>query len=206
VPPDAVDRLEEALDRTPTAGIAGPVVLSRSEPDRIASLGMSYSPASGRMRHRGNGDVFEHRPPPDRLVDGVSGCLMMVEKDVLDTIGLFDEDYFFSFEDLDFCLRAKHAGFATVLAGRASVYHEGGQSLGAASPRRFYYAARNHLLLGRRATPAAGPLAAFGRGSSILALNVAHAVVSRGGSLAARLGAVAHGTRDYIAGRFGSGL
>src|SRR4029077_5641489 len=41
VPPDCVERLHYCLETTPTAGIAGPVVLSRSEPDRIASLGMS---------------------------------------------------------------------------------------------------------------------------------------------------------------------
>jgi hypothetical protein len=39
--------------------------------------------------------------------------------------------------------------------------------------------------------------------ASIVMLNVAHAVRTSGGSLPARLGAVARGTRDYFAGRFG---
>jgi hypothetical protein len=204
VPPDTVDHLERCLDTTPAAGIAGPVVLARSEPDRIASLGMSYAPSTGRMRHRGNGAMAGPDQPASRIVDGVSGCLMLVNGDVFDAVGLFDEEYFFSFEDLDFCLKARRAGFATVLAGRANVYHEGGQSLGATSPRRFYFAARNHLLLARRAEPSAGRFRSWARTCSIVMLNLAHAVVSPGGSLPARLGAAASGTRDYLAGRFGS--
>jgi GT2 family glycosyltransferase/glycosyltransferase involved in cell wall biosynthesis len=206
VPPDAVEQLDRCLDTTPDAGIAGPVVLARSEPDRIASLGMSYAPSTGRMRHRGYGAPSRPDQPEARLVDGVSGCLMLVTRDVFDAVGIFDEEYFFSFEDLDFCLKARRAGFATVLAGRATVYHEGGQSLGATSPRRFYFAARNHLLLARRAEPAAGRFRSWSRTCSIVMLNLAHAVVSRGGSLPARLGAAASGTRDYLAGRFGAEL
>src|SRR4029077_10835849 len=105
----------------------------------------------------------------------------------------FDEQYFFTFEDLDFCLKARRAGFTTILAGEAVVYHEGGQSLGARSPRRFYYAARNHLRLARQVHPSAGPFRVFGRTCSIVALNLAHAIVSAGGSLPVRIVAVARG-------------
>jgi GT2 family glycosyltransferase/glycosyltransferase involved in cell wall biosynthesis len=205
VPPDAVERLEACLDQAPRAGIAGPIVLARSAPDQIASLGMSYAPSTGRMRHGGYGTLFAGLSRPvDHVVDGVSGCLMLVTRDVFETVGLFDEDFFFSFEDLDFCLRARRAGFATMLAGRATVYHEGGQSLGASSPRRFYFAARNHLLLAKRAEPSVHPLRAWSRTSSIVALNLAHAISSRGGSMRARFGAAATGALDYFRGRFGA--
>src|SRR6185295_12171966 len=107
------------------AGIVGPVVLARSEPDRIASIGISYAPSTGRMRHRDAGKPMGDRQLPARgPVDGVSGCLMLITRDVFEAIGLFDEDYFFSFEDLDFCLRARRAGFTTVLATSAVTYHE----------------------------------------------------------------------------------
>jgi GT2 family glycosyltransferase/glycosyltransferase involved in cell wall biosynthesis len=205
VPPDCLARLEQSFDAVSHAGIAGPVVLARSEPDRVASLGISYAPVSGRMRHCAFGArVAELELPAGRAVDGVSGCLMLVKREVFEAVGLLDEEYFFSFEDLDFCLKARRAGFATVLAGSAAVYHEGGRSMGANTPRRLYFAARNHLLLARRNDPSAGRLASLCRGCSIVLLNLAHAVRSRGGSLPARLGAVARGTRDYAAGRFGA--
>ena len=206
VPPDCVTHLEQCLDRIPEAGIAGPVVLARSDPDRVASLGMSYARLSGRMRHRGAGTRLGGLElPVGRAVDGVSGCLMLVEREVFEAIGLLDEDYFFGFEDLDFCLKARRTGFATVLSGSATVYHEGSRSIGADTPRRLYFAARNHLLLARRIDPPAGRLAFLGRASWIVLLNLAHAVRSNGGSLPARLAAVGEGVRDYAAGRFGIG-
>jgi len=207
VPPDAVEHLEHALESGPQVGIVGPVVLARSEPDRIATLGMSYAAATGRMRHRGTGDrASEHRAPADgEVVDAVSGCLMLIKSEVFEAVGLLDEQYFFTFEDLDLCLKAGRAGFTTVLAGQAVVYHEGGQSLGARSPKRFYYASRNHLRLARQADPSGGAFRALGRSCAIVALNLAHAVLSPGGSLTVRIAAVARGTRDYVTGRFGPG-
>ena len=129
---------------------------------------------------------------------------MLVNRAVFDAIGLFDPDYFFSFEDIDFCLRAHAAGFATVMSGSAVAYHEGSRSIGSRSPRRLYFAARGHLRLARRLNPAAGPLAAWPRAASIVALNLAHAIVSPGGTPVARVAAVVRGTRDYVAGRFGA--
>jgi GT2 family glycosyltransferase len=156
------------------------------------------------MRHAHVGEPIRDADlPAQEVVDGVSGCVMLVTREVFDRIGLLHEDYFFSFEDLDFCLAARRAGFATVVSALARVYHAGGQSIGPASARRLYFAARNHLLLTKRASPEFKGVASACRSCSVVALNVAHAVVSPGGSMPARLAAVARGTRDYIAGRFG---
>lgn len=207
VPPDCATRLEQGFKAVPDAGIAGPVVLARSEPGQVASLGMSYAPSSGRMRHRAVGTRVAalEELPAGRAVDGVSGCLMLVKREVFEAVGLLDEDYFFSFEDLAFCLKARRAGFATVLAGSATAYHEGGRSIGADTPGRLYFAARNHLLLAHRAEPSIGRFDFLWRTLSIVTLNLAHAARSSGGSLPARLRAAARGTRDYAAGRFGAG-
>ena len=207
VPPDCLEQLERALADRPNVGIVGPVVRIRSHPDHVASLGMSYVPWSGRMRHQGFGTTLDaptaEGPAPDRPIDAVSGCLMLVTREVFEKVGLLDEDYFFSFEDLDLCLRARHSGFASVLVGAASVYHEGARSVGPDSLDRLYYAARNHQLLAHRTAPGTNRLQAVGRGLSILGLNVAYGIKFRGGSLASRLAAVAQGTGDFLRGRFG---
>jgi hypothetical protein len=91
-----------------------------------------------------------------------------------------------------------------VLANEAQARHEGSRSIGADSPRRLYFAARNHLRLAARAAPS-GRAESIARGLAIVGFNAAHAIRARGGSLAARLGAVARGTRDHLAGRYGDG-
>ena len=206
VPPDCLAALRGALGTSPAAGIAVPCVMSRSSPDRVQSLGMRYSVATGRMRHLGFGKPRDAATlSVAKPIDGASACVMLVRTEVFDAVGLFDDEYFFSFEDLDFCLRARRAGYVTVLAGRAVAYHEGGRSIGATSARRLYFAARNHLRLAQRASPDAGRLKTVGRGMFIVGLNLAHAVRSPGRPFPIRVAAVARGTADYLRGRFGSG-
>jgi GT2 family glycosyltransferase/glycosyltransferase involved in cell wall biosynthesis len=206
VPPDCIGKLTDFLDASPDVGVVGPLLLSRSNPDRIASAGLSYSLRTGRMRQLHEGAPAGARQFGARIdVDAVSGCVMLVRRAVFDAIGLLDERFFYSFEDLDLCLRARAAGFRTALAGHAIAYHEGGASIGAAAAARLYFAARNHLLLAARVGPPGRTVASATRTATIVMLNAAHAVRVRSGSLPTRLQAVGRGVRDYALGRFGPG-
>lgn len=73
-------------------------------------------------------------PNDARTVDAVSGCLMLIARRVFERIGALDERYFFGFEDLDVCLRARAAGITTVVSP-ARAYHGRAQSLPARAPR-----------------------------------------------------------------------
>jgi N-acetylglucosaminyl-diphospho-decaprenol L-rhamnosyltransferase len=61
-------------------------------------------------------------------IDWVPGASMMVRPAVFDAIGGFDETYFLYFEETDFCLRAKKAGFPTWYVPESRVMHIAGQS------------------------------------------------------------------------------
>jgi len=201
VPPDALARLEDALAARPSLGIVGPLILARAHPSRVASCGMVYSPATGRMRHPdADRELAGLARPPILEIDGISGCVMLVRRDVFERIGLLTEDYFFSFEDLDFCLRARAAGFGSACVTGALAYHEGGGTIGPRSAARVYFATRNHLALAGRvggATPAAV------RTIAILGLNLAHVLTSPRVPRLGGLAAFARGARDHFAGRYG---
>ena len=200
---DCLGQMESILDDRPEAGIAGPLVLLRETPGRVASAGIRYNQRSGRMREMGSGMGMSESLAGSRVVDAVSGCLMMVKRDVLDAIGLLDDRFFFGFEDLDFCLRARAAGFSTVLVGDARAFHEGGRSIGRHSSRRWYFGARNHLLLASRPVAGERTGARAVRLSWVMALNVAHALTADAGFLPGRLAATFRGARDHCTGRYG---
>jgi hypothetical protein len=61
-------------------------------------------------------------------IDWGPGASMMIRRAVIDTIGGFDENYFLYFEETDFCLRAKRAGFSTWYVPESRVMHIVGQS------------------------------------------------------------------------------
>jgi GT2 family glycosyltransferase len=202
--PEALGALELALDDHPHLGIVGPVVVERGDPRIVQSLGMRYSPITGRMRHHGFGRQYDAQAIPAlREVDGVSGCAMLVRQTVFERIGLFFEDYFFGFEDLDLCLRARAAGFATACVGAAVVPHQGNASIGRASPQRIYYATRNHLLLATRVSPRGSSVLRRLRAASIASLNFAFVLTTRQIPAREGLSAFVRGLADYRSGRYG---
>lgn len=53
----------------------------------------------------------------------LSGCSMLIKKDVFKKIGLFDERYFLYYEDADLSYRARLAGFKLLLVPQTSIIH-----------------------------------------------------------------------------------
>lgn len=76
----------------------------------------------------------------EQQTDWICGASMMIRAAVLEAIGGLDEGYFLYFEETDFCLRARRAGFPTWYVPESRVMHVGGQSTGVternAAPKR----------------------------------------------------------------------
>jgi N-acetylglucosaminyl-diphospho-decaprenol L-rhamnosyltransferase len=70
-----------------------------------------------------------------QAVDWVSGASMMIRWRVIEEIGGFDENYFLYFEETDFCLRARKAGFSTWYVPESRVMHIAGQSTKVTAPK-----------------------------------------------------------------------
>jgi len=59
-----------------------------------------------------SGGLIQKKSPHQFVaVDFVSGSLIGFSKEVIQTIGLWSEDYFMYYEDVDYCVRAQKAGF-----------------------------------------------------------------------------------------------
>jgi GT2 family glycosyltransferase len=101
----------------------------------------------------GNGetDRGQWRTPLER--DFLTGCAVLLRREMLDDIGLFDEDTFSPayYEDSDLCWRARAAGWRLIMAPAAHLWHRGvGSSGGAGSPRERYLMARNSVRFFRK--------------------------------------------------------
>lgn len=61
-------------------------------------------------------------------VDIVSGCFLLVKRDLWNELGGFDERFFMYGEDADLCLRAKKLGYRPMITPDAEIIHYGGAS------------------------------------------------------------------------------
>ena len=199
-----LERLERRLDN-PAVGVVGPVLLNRHDPMTIDAAGLTFRRFSGRMKVRAAGRPYEaHELQKAAGPAAVMGCVMLVAREVFDRVGLLDEPYFFSFEDIDLCLRAAAAGWRTEVVEEAMAYHAGSLSIGPGSRRRIYYATRNHLRCARRVAPVPWPLG-LARAKLIAAFNLAHALRGGWGGPLSSLAAWSLGVWHHLKRRYGAG-
>lgn len=65
----------------------------------------------------------------ERQVDQPEGACLLVRKELFSQIGTFDEEFFMLFEEVDWCYRAKKAGWQIWFTPRAKVLHHLGQAI-----------------------------------------------------------------------------
>lgn len=98
-------------------------------------------------RHIGQGEIDEGQHNAVTDIDYVTGASLAVKRAVLDRIGLLDERFYPAFfEDIDFCWRARQAGWRVRYEPRAVALHDEASSTCHHWPSRHYYHYRNRLL------------------------------------------------------------
>jgi GT2 family glycosyltransferase len=100
--------------------------------------------------HQGVDEVDQGQYDHLKDTDFVSGCAMLIKKEVFKKIGLFDEDYFLYLEDVDFCWRTKQAGYKIFFVPLAKVWHVNAGSSEIGGPLHDYYLTRNRMLFGSK--------------------------------------------------------
>lgn len=99
-------------------------------------------------KHRGVDEVDCGQFDKFESTEYATGAAMFVKKEVFEKIGLLDEKYFMYYEDTDFCIRAKKAGFKILFVPNAVVYHKNAGSSSSGSHLQDYYITRNRLMFG----------------------------------------------------------
>lgn len=61
-------------------------------------------------------------------VGNVVGAFFLMNRDIIDSVGLLDEDFFFTVEDVDYCKRVHEAGLNVIYDPNNSIVHIGGLS------------------------------------------------------------------------------
>jgi GT2 family glycosyltransferase len=153
VEPNFLDILVTKFEVENKVGIVAPRINYYDEPEKIWSEGGKISPM------RGSGFAYSDKLDgevdiSDRFVSFVSGCCMLIKKDVFIKVGCFDENYFLYTEDTDLCFRVKKHGFNICVTPASKIYHKiSNSSKNRYSVLPLYYTTRNRLYFAKKNFP-----------------------------------------------------
>lgn len=109
--------------------------------------GGSYSTDSGFAAHYGYKQIDDGSYNKNLNVSFITGCLMLIPREIIEHVGLLDEEYFLYSEDTDYCCRVKNAGYDLIYCAKSIIYHKVSAATGDNSPMQQYYMLRNDLYL-----------------------------------------------------------
>ena len=124
---DWLEQLVSAMDAMPEASFAACRMLRYDPPHRIDSAGDRFSLLRGGGVNIGAGEPAENHDQPAWVFGACAGAALY-RRSLFADIGLFDEDFFLVFEDVDLSLRARVAGHRCLYVPEAVVYHKRGAS------------------------------------------------------------------------------
>lgn len=108
----ALNRLIEEAQKDKRLGVLSPIIY-KGKSKQIWFSGGRIDWLKMRAEHANNIKETQY----------ITGCAMLIRKDVFKKVGLLDEDFFLYYEDVDFSLRASRSGFKLKIVKDASVFH-----------------------------------------------------------------------------------
>ena len=116
-----LENLVQVAEMDPSYGIITPKTYYWENKKRIWAAGTNINLWTGQVLFRGGKD----RGQFERIEEvQVAPAVILAKREVLNKINGFDNRYFATYEDTDFCFRAKREGFKTIYAPAAIAYHK----------------------------------------------------------------------------------
>jgi GT2 family glycosyltransferase len=126
-----------------------------SQPKKIWYAGARRIRSTAHFIHIGQGNVDNDNEFNSLTeTDYACGCAIFFYKGVIDKIGLFDEKFYLTYEEADFCYRARRSGIKSYIVPDAKIWHKISISFGGEESALFrYFITRNKLLWAEKNLP-----------------------------------------------------
>ena len=136
--------LTELMRVAADVGMVASKLLLMDQPHIINSTGLTIAP-DGSALDRGWNQVDQGQYDRSDDVFGPTAGAALYRRDLIDNIGLFDEEFVAYYEDVDLAWRSRLAGWQARYAPRAVVYHKFSASHGRGSSLKTYLCERNRI-------------------------------------------------------------
>lgn len=144
---DFLDKPVEILNNNKKIGVIQPKIFLMEKPGYLDNTG-SFMTKTGFLVHEGylekDSKVFDE----EKKVFATKGACMLIKREVIEKVGLFDNDFFAYFEESDFCWRVWLSGYEVMYYPGSSIFHK----VGATSKNMNQFSINYHSLKNRIAS------------------------------------------------------
>lgn len=121
---NSISKLVEKLQEDDELGIIGSRIMYYSNPDIINYCGGHINWFKVSTNHENYKKIFIADEENFKYTEFITGCCMLIKREVIQKIGLLPEEYFMYYEDMDFCIKAKEADYKLGILTDSVIYHK----------------------------------------------------------------------------------
>lgn len=125
VKPDLLHKLVKKMESNPSVGVLQPKIYLMDKKGYLDNAG-SFLTKIGFLDHWGFNQKDSTQYNMETEIFSAKGACMMIRKEIIEKIGLFDDDYFAYFEESDFCWRVWILGYKIIFYPKTSIQHKVG--------------------------------------------------------------------------------
>lgn len=138
VPNNFLNILVKKIEADEKVGVIQPKIYLMDKPGYLDNAG-SFLTKIGFLRHWGFQKKDSKEFNTEKEIFSAKGACMLIRKELIDKIGLFDPDFFMYFEESDFCWRVWLAGYKILFYPKTYIYHKVGYTIKRQNPFELNY-------------------------------------------------------------------
>ena len=128
VNPDFLSKMVSRMEKDASIGVIQPKIYLMDKPGYLDNAG-SFLTRIGFLEHWGFGEKDAPEFTDEKDIFSAKGACMLIRREVIDKVGLFDDDFFSYFEESDFCWRVWLGGWKVLFYPSTYIYHKLGYTI-----------------------------------------------------------------------------
>lgn len=147
VTPNSIEKMVNCIESDESTGIASCRIMYNDCKTKVWYCGGKMDWSKYRPEHFNIGNEFDYNFKDVEQTYYISGCCMLIPRDIFKNVGLLPEEYFMYYEDVDYCQQVVSKGYKLMLCSDAIIYHKVSSSSGGEnSPFSILWGTRNKLI------------------------------------------------------------
>ena len=138
----------ESAKSNPEAGVFSPKIYDYRKREKLLYAGTRWIEERSKFLIEGQGELDQPSNNSLHEIDYAAGSALFFRSELASRVGFFDDRFFLTWEETDWCCRVRKMGYKILLEPKAKVWHKTSASFaeGQSGPEYRYYLTRNRLL------------------------------------------------------------